>query len=397
MYEFDFLKTIENQIKIYGDFPLPVVICNKNWRVYWSNDLAKQYYSHITTSEGLAQMLEEFDRDALIRQSLTTGNCTIQQIFPFSSVNMSITPLMKDGMGISGGEENLIGMVLMAIRMDNLIDAKTFYQSTRMAEALSDSIRSVVSEVFSILDVASVKSDLMSAGWIKSGFNSIAYNSYRILRIASNISEYSRYQSGIMDLRTLPVNLGNLLREAGETIDLLARPMGIAVDLDLPQGDVYVNLDMARFETAFYNVLHNALYYTRKGNRVQICLRQNAKKKSATLSVKDKGLGIPAEVLPDVTRPYYVFTHGGFAHGIGLGLTIAKLAAEAHDGALAIRSEEGEGTEVALSLPVKENLRSAPLAQHVDHHPRDRFSTVYTGLADAIISPFHTKDDEGAD
>lgn len=389
MYEFDFLKSIENQIKIYRDFPLPVVLCNKNWRVYWSNDLARQYYAHITTNEGLELVLSEFDRAALIGEALESGNCTIQQIVPFSSVNMSITPLMKEGTTIEDGEESLLGMVLMIIRMDNLIDSKTFYQSTHMTTALSDSIRTVVGEVFSVLDVASVKSDLMMASWMKSGFNAVAYHNYRILRIASNISEYSRYQSGILDLNLQPVNVLASLQEMTETIRLLAQPMDIPVVFDLPEEDVYADIDIDRFEQAFFNVLHNAFFYTRKENTVTISLRQHTKEHTVSLVISDKGLGIPGTVLPDAIRPYYVFAHGAVSQGIGLGLTIVKLAMEAHSGSLTIESQEGAGTTVTLTLPQSNSLRSAPLAQQVERYVSNRFSPLYTGLVDATISPFN--------
>ena len=382
MYEFDFLKKHHERIMVCKDIPLPVIMCSKDLSVHWANDLARLHFPHLTETEGLRRALLEFDTDQLLKDAVQNGSCTIREIIPLSNIGMKITPLFED--------VALVGATLTLLRENLLFDPRSLYRTTHMSEALSDSIREVVSEIFSILDQTAIKSDLLNMGWIKSGLSSIAGNSYRILRIAANITEYTRYQSELLNFSPQPISLTAFFREAQDTISGLAQSVNIPLRLSLPKDDLFVMLDCERFEHAFYNILHNCLYYTRPGNNILISLRPNKAGDFVTITVTDKGLGIPKDVLPIGARPYYGYSHNKAQLSVGLGLTIAKLAAETHDGRLRIRSKEGDGTTVRFILPLdKGGSHNATLAQNMDTlRLRDRFSTAYVGLADVMLSPF---------
>ena len=384
MYDFDFLKKHREFIKVYKDMPLPVILCAKDFAVHWANDLARVHYPHLAETEGLARALLEFDTSLLLQKAVDNGSCTIREIIPLTSVGMKIIPLLE--------KDVLIGAALVLLRDDSLVDARSYYHTTRMSEALSDSIRDVVSEIFSILDQTAIKSDLLNMDWIKSGLNSLAGNSYRILRVATNMTEYARYQSELLNFRPQPVSLTAFFQDAHDTITRLAQSVGIPLRISIPNEDLFVRMDCERFEHAFFNILHNSLYYTRPGNRILISLRPNKARNLVTITVTDKGLGIPKEVAPMTALPYYTYSHNKAYRGVGLGLAIAKLAAEVHDGRLRIISKEGEGTTVRFALPLdKGGHHSATLAQNMAApRVKDRFSIAYVGLADAMLSPHNT-------
>jgi len=381
MYDFDFLKSHRERILIYKDIPLPVIMCTKDLSVQWFNDPARLYCLHLTETEGLRRALFEFDTKQLLSEAVENGSCTIREIIPLSSASMKITPLLQDGV--------LVGAVLVLLRDDSSFDVIPHYRATRMSEILSDSIRDVVSEMFSILDQTAIKSDLFSSGWIKSSLSSLANNGYRILRVAANITEYTRYQSELLNFRPQPVSLTAFFREARDTIAALAQPVNIPLRMSLPGDDLFVMLDSERFEHAFYNILHNCLYYTRPDNHILISLRANKSGGFATVTITDKGLGIPKDVLPKVTQPYYSYTHHKAHLSVGLGLAIAKLAATLHEGQLRVHSKEGVGTTVRFVLPLDKGMGSATLAQNVDTlRSKDRFSIAQVGLSDVSLSPF---------
>ena len=75
---------------------------------------------------------------------------------------------------------------------------------------------------------------------------------------------------------------------------------------------------------------------------------------------------------------------------MGLGLALASAIAQSHGGNLKIASREGEGTTVTLQIPKGTFSQEMPLRQSdVDHQlQNDRFSSVYTGLSDAVLSPY---------
>ena len=75
---------------------------------------------------------------------------------------------------------------------------------------------------------------------------------------------------------------------------------------------------------------------------------------TVTLTVADRGCGIPPELIPRVTEPFYMVDKSRARRqgGSGLGLALCQRIAAAHDGTLKIESEPGKGTRVSVTLPL---------------------------------------------
>jgi len=98
-------------------------------------------------------------------------------------------------------------------------------------------------------------------------------------------------------------------------------------------------------------VLDNALKFTPAGGRVRLDV--SAQNGRAAVVVTDTGLGIPAEQLPHVFERFYRGERARHeAEGAGLGLAIARWIADVHGADIAIASEPGHGTRVAISFPL---------------------------------------------
>ncbi|MBN1208482.1 MAG: PAS domain-containing protein [Myxococcaceae bacterium] len=112
---------------------------------------------------------------------------------------------------------------------------------------------------------------------------------------------------------------------------------------------VYVHA--TELETALLNVVNNALEASLAGGTVTIEARALAREGAGgvEVTVSDRGTGIPAEMLPHVTEPFFTTKPPG--EGIGLGLAITHRFIDAHGGALNIDSEVGRGTTVRMWLP----------------------------------------------
>jgi len=385
MYDFAFLKAHRERVLIYKEIPLPVVIASKDLEALWSNDPARLFYANLTHTQGLRRALREYDFNELLRTAIQEGSCTINEFVPFSSVGLKISPIVEE-------DGTLTGVALFLLRADSAIDAGLFYQSAQMPGVISDSIRDVVSNIFDTLDRAARGSDPVQMGWIKPGMSEVANNSYRILRIATNITEYARYQSELLEFTPRPVCLSAFLWEAAEEVSHLAQQVDIPVSFKVPRKDFFAQVDLTRFQHAFFNILHNAMYYTRPGNRVSVSLRANKTRDFATILIADRGLGIPGHILSELTRPYYAYAHNKAKRGVGLGLAIANLAVETHEWQLRIHSREGHGTTVRIILPLDKGVAGmATLAQSPrDLRLRDRFSTAYVGLSDLALKPFRS-------
>jgi two-component system OmpR family sensor kinase len=102
---------------------------------------------------------------------------------------------------------------------------------------------------------------------------------------------------------------------------------------------------------AAYNLLDNALKFTRPGDTVEV--RASEAGAFVTTEVADTGPGIPAEELPRVWEELY---RGRGARGIpgsGLGLSLVRAVVERHGGQVTMRSRAGQGTVVRIRLPVQ--------------------------------------------
>ena len=100
------------------------------------------------------------------------------------------------------------------------------------------------------------------------------------------------------------------------------------------------------------NLVGNAVKYSPTGGDIHIAVREQDG--AAEITISDGGIGIPSDDLPKLGHP---FVRGGgragtFA-GMGVGLYVARIVAEAHAGSLALESDgDGKGTTVRVKLPL---------------------------------------------
>ena len=111
-----------------------------------------------------------------------------------------------------------------------------------------------------------------------------------------------------------------------------------------------------RIEQVLINIVTNAIKYTPQNGIVRITTIHMYN--SITVKVKDTGIGIPQKDIEHIFERFYRVDKARSREmgGTGLGLAIAKEIVEAHDGTIEIKSKEGSGTEVVITLPLpKEN------------------------------------------
>ena len=111
-----------------------------------------------------------------------------------------------------------------------------------------------------------------------------------------------------------------------------------------------------RIEQVLINIVTNAIKYTPQNGIVRITTIHMYN--SITVKVKDTGIGIPQKDIEHIFERFYRVDKARSREmgGTGLGLAIAQEIVEAHDGTIEIKSKEGSGTEVVITLPLpKEN------------------------------------------
>ncbi len=172
----------------------------------------------------------------------------------------------------------------------------------------------------------------------------------RMIRIIEDLDVISNLESGVLVVQAKRMELKALV---DEMIDGL-RPQALLRKYQLHNAigdEVWVHADRDRLAQVFQNLLANAVHYGREGGNCKVQVFDLGRE--LLVEVADDGPGIAAEHLPRLFERFYRVGKSRARNegGSGLGLSIVKHIVEAHGGALAVKSTEGEGTTFSFTLP----------------------------------------------
>lgn len=152
-----------------------------------------------------------------------------------------------------------------------------------------------------------------------------------------------------------PTQLSQLIDESLLLLERELQRYRVQVELELEQvPDVPVNGN--QIQQVLVNLLVNARQAMPEGGRLVIRLRPDREGRHVELSVRDYGVGIPQEMLPQIFDPYFSTKSGPDATGkggTGLGLSACRQIIQAHQGVIRVESAVGKGTCFTLRLPVQ--------------------------------------------
>ena len=122
---------------------------------------------------------------------------------------------------------------------------------------------------------------------------------------------------------------------------------------EIPKQTIFTEIDPDKMTQVFYNVITNAMKYSRGDKRVEFHVKQNSLYNRMTIRVKDNGIGIPINKVDKIFDRFYRVDKARTRKmgGTGLGLAISKEIVEAHNGRIWANSVEGQGTSIFITLP----------------------------------------------
>ncbi len=167
----------------------------------------------------------------------------------------------------------------------------------------------------------------------------------------NDILDMSKIEAGRMTLELETLDISNAVHDAfrlvGGRADIaevkLINQIGV-----LPP----VHADKRAIKQVLLNLLSNAVKFTEKGGSVTVSARSH--QGNLVVSVRDTGIGIPADHLSKIGKPFEQVEsqHSKKHKGTGLGLALSRSFVEMHGGRMTIESEEGVGTTVYFTLPL---------------------------------------------
>ncbi|RYD35968.1 MAG: HAMP domain-containing protein [Verrucomicrobiaceae bacterium] len=174
----------------------------------------------------------------------------------------------------------------------------------------------------------------------------------RLNRIVSGLTLLTRADARQFTLTRETVALHDLVRDAASEAEILGQATHLQVALHLC-GPVIISADRHRLRQLLLNLTDNAVKYNRPGGHIAYTLETDGA--WVTVTVESGGRGIPPDELPQIFNRFFrsIDYRGTGQEGVGLGLSIAQLIAEAHGGRITAASVP-DRTSLCLHLPLEQ-------------------------------------------
>ncbi|HIY37923.1 MAG TPA: HAMP domain-containing histidine kinase [Candidatus Agathobaculum merdigallinarum] len=170
----------------------------------------------------------------------------------------------------------------------------------------------------------------------------------RMSDLIAQLLQMTRLEQGTQSISMEQADISSLVEVICE--EQPALPRGITLQADI-QPEIEAWFDVTLMSRLLQNLINNAARYGRENGHIWVVLR--CVEEEVILSVRDDGIGIPADRLDKIWKRFYqVESARGAESGAGLGLTMVRQIAELHGGTVTVDSREGEGSCFTLRFPV---------------------------------------------
>lgn len=178
-----------------------------------------------------------------------------------------------------------------------------------------------------------------------------------LLKIINDILDYTRLESGKIELERIPFDLVNVCEDVVVLLEPKAKTQGLGISFHIGVGTPPQILgDPGRVRQVLMNLINNAIKFTEHG---EVTLHiSRVTDGGIALSIDDTGIGIPKDRLDCLFQRFSQVdaSHARKFGGTGLGLAISKALVEAMGGQLRVQSQVGVGSRFQFSLPLESAL-----------------------------------------
>lgn len=169
-------------------------------------------------------------------------------------------------------------------------------------------------------------------------------------RMVQDLLELSRIESGKAAFRFEPTMPNEIIYNVVARVSHQVERKALSLEIDCPEDLPLVLVDPPHIEQVLNNLLDNAIKFTPSGGKITLTARKLGD--TVVFSLRDTGIGIPADDLPRIFERFYKSDKARSSSGVGLGLAIARHIVEAHQGEIHVESKEGHGSTFAFSVPI---------------------------------------------
>ncbi len=181
--------------------------------------------------------------------------------------------------------------------------------------------------------------------------DSIRSDNRRMIRMVSELLDFSKVESGNIQLQIQPVEPRQIIQYALDAVSKQAESRKVSIRATLPPEPVQIYADAEKSAWVLVNLLTNAIRYSSPGAEVELDVLA-AGTGTLHFSVRDHGKGIDPAFRNKIFERFFQVPDSDDAKGSGLGLAIAREFIEAQGGTIGVESEPGKGSRFWFALPL---------------------------------------------
>jgi signal transduction histidine kinase len=280
-----------------------------------------------------------------IRSRYETPEQWAQRYF---AINLSLSILMTTV---------LIGGIILALR--------TASREMKLSQMKTDFVSNVSHELRTPLASIRVFGEFLKMGRVKESDKICEYGQYietesrRLTQLINNLLDFSKIESGQKTYKLEKAEVAEVVAETLRTFEVQLKQNGFNIIFEAPGESLPpAVIDPQAMAQAVMNLLDNAVKYS--GSSRDILVRLGQENSHISISVTDRGIGIPLEEQEKIFERFHRVSTG-LVHdvkGSGLGLSIVKHIVEAHQGRVTVSSETNKGSTFTIHLPIEANLEA---------------------------------------
>ena len=260
----------------------------------------------------------------------------------------------------------LVGVTIISF----LLLYRTLLRQRRLAELKNDFISNVTHELKTPIATVGVAIEalrnfnaLQDPQRTKEYLDISSSELQRLSLLVDKVLKLSMFEQKEIELKKETFDLKQLTEEVMNTMKLQFEKYGAKVSLQAEGDRFVIEADKLHITSVIYNLLDNALKYSIENPVIEVLLKSY--EEHVALSVKDNGIGIPAEYKGKVFDKFFRVPTGDKHNvkGYGLGLSYVSEVAKHHMGFSTVESEPGKGSIFTVNVPYKE----APVIHYGDH------------------------------
>ncbi len=272
-----------------------------------------------------------------------------------SAIVVVIVGMLAFGIVTLRRSRNQVRAANIDLAATNSALAKALAAKTEFLATTSHEIRTPLNGILGMTQV--MLADRTLADQVRDRIGVVHSAGVTMRALVDDILDVAKMETGNLTIEQVPLDLRATLGDVARLWQEQASGKGIGFVIDLDQSPVWIEGDAARLRQVVFNLLSNALKFTAKGN---VTLRAASAGERLCITVKDSGIGIPADkydVIFESFRQVDAGTTRQFG-GTGLGLAICRNLARAMHGDVRVESEMGVGSSFIIDLPLV--LSAAP-------------------------------------